>query len=82
MHIYATADYVFNLSETTKFKPAVMVKTIIGGPLALDVSANFLFHEKFTLGAYRWSAAVSGLVGFQLSDSIRQATPMIMDFKN
>ena len=71
MHIYATAGYVFNLSETTKFKPAVMVKTIIGGPLALDVSANFLFHEKFTLGAaYRWSAAVSGLVGFQLSDSI------------
>ncbi len=71
MHLYATAGYVFDLSSSTKFKPAVMAKMVSGAPLALDVSANFLFNEKFTIGAaYRWSAAVSGLVGFQISDSI------------
>lgn len=71
MHLYATAGYVFNLSDRTKFKPAILTKLVYGAPLALDVSANFLFNEKFTIGAaYRWSAAVSGLVGFQISDSI------------
>ena len=37
----------------------------------MDVSASFLFNDKFSFGAaYRWDAAVSGLVGFQLSDQI------------
>ncbi|MDC0380421.1 type IX secretion system membrane protein PorP/SprF [Flavobacteriaceae bacterium] len=71
MHLFATAGYVFDLSSSTKFKPAVMAKMVSGAPLALDLSANFLFNEKFTLGAaYRWSAAVSALAGFQVSDSV------------
>lgn len=71
MHLFATAGYVFDLSSSTKFKPAVMAKMVSGTPLALDVSANFLFNDKFTLGAaYRWSAAVSALAGFQVSDSV------------
>lgn len=42
-----------------------MAKMVLGTPLALDVSANFLFNDKFTLGAaYRWSAAVSALAIF------------------
>ena len=54
-----------------KFKPATLVKAVSGSPLQWDVSANFLINEKFTLGAaYRWSAALSGLVGFQASNEI------------
>ena len=42
-----------------------------GAPLQVDVSANFLIKEKITLGAaYRWSAAFSGIVGFQVSDRL------------
>ncbi len=68
---YAIAGYVFDLSSNIKFKPAVLGKLISGAPLAVDVSGNFLFYDKFTLGAaYRWDAAVSGLVGFQLSKDI------------
>jgi len=71
MHVFATAGYVFDLSYSTKFKPAVMAKMVAGAPLALDVSANFLFNEKFTLGAaYRWDAAVSILAGFQVSNHV------------
>jgi hypothetical protein len=34
------------------------------------LSGNFLINEKFTVGlAYRWSAAISTMVGFQVSDS-------------
>lgn len=71
IHLFATAGYVFDLSGSTKFKPAVMAKMVSGAPLTLDLSANFLFNEKFTFGAaYRWDAAVSALAGFQVSDSV------------
>ena len=61
---------VFELSPTLKFKPAVLSKMVTGTPLQLDLSANFMFHEKLVLGlAYRWNSAVSGLAGFQVSDN-------------
>ena len=48
-----------------------MVKFVNGSPLQIDLSANFLINEKFTLGAaYRFDAAVSALVGFQVTDGI------------
>ncbi|MFC4739872.1 type IX secretion system membrane protein PorP/SprF, partial [Flavobacterium ponti] len=41
-----------------------------GAPLQVDVSGNFLFNEKFTIGAaYRWSAAMSAMVGFQATEN-------------
>ncbi|MCB0452470.1 MAG: type IX secretion system membrane protein PorP/SprF [Aequorivita sp.] len=71
MHYYLIAGYVFNLSDNLKFKPATLFKMVSGSPLQADVSANFLIYDKFTLGAaYRWSAAMSGLVGFQATDQI------------
>jgi hypothetical protein len=48
-----------------------MGKAVGGAPLQADVSLNALFNEKFTLGvAYRWSAALSAMAGFQVSDRI------------
>lgn len=71
LHYYALAGYVFDLGESVKFKPSVMVKAVQGAPLAYDLSANFMFIEKFTVGAaYRWDDSVSGLIGFQVSNSI------------
>lgn len=69
LHYFFIAGYVFNLSDNVKFKPATMVKWVSGSPLQADISANFLFNEKFTLGAaYRWDAAASALAGFQISN--------------
>ena len=71
IHYYALAGYVIPLSYNVKFKPSTMVKMVVGAPLQVDVSANFMFYDKFTIGAaYRWSAALSGLVGFQVSDGL------------
>jgi type IX secretion system PorP/SprF family membrane protein len=71
LHYFLIAGYVFDLSDNLKFKPATLVKAVSGSPLQWDVSANFLIHEKFTVGAaYRWSAAMSAMVGFQASDEI------------
>ena len=69
LHYYIIGGYVFNLSDNLKFKPAVLNKIVLGAPAQVDLSANFLFNEKFTAGiAYRLSGAVSGLLGFQLTD--------------
>lgn len=71
-HMYAMAGYVFDINPYLRFKPAVLAKIVSGAPVAVDMSANFLINEKFTLGAgYRWDAAVSALAGFQLTDGIQ-----------
>ena len=71
MHIYFIGGYVFDLNSDLEFKPAFLTKAVSGAPLAVDLSANFRYRERFTLGAaYRWDAAWSGLLGFQVSDNI------------
>jgi len=70
INYYLIAGYVFNLDrlEYMKFKPAIMTKMVEGAPLQVDVSGNFMFNDKFVLGlAYRWSASVSAMAGFQVT---------------
>jgi type IX secretion system PorP/SprF family membrane protein len=71
MHAYLIGGYVWDLNYDLKFKPAFLLKAVAGAPLQVDMSANMLINETFSLGAaYRWSAAISGLVGFQISRSL------------
>ncbi|SHM13917.1 PorP/SprF family type IX secretion system membrane protein [Flavobacterium chilense] len=73
INYYFIAGYVFDLDryETIKFKPAILTKMVEGSPLQVDASANFMFNEKFVIGlAYRWSASISALAGFQITDSL------------
>lgn len=68
---YLIAGYVFDLNNYIKFKPAVLTKMVKGAPLQTDVSGNFMFNDKFVVGlAYRWSAALSAMVGFQVSEGL------------
>jgi len=71
MNFYAIGGYVFDISQNVKFKPAFLTKLVTGSPLQVDASANFLFMDKFMLGAaYRWDAAVSAMAGFQVTDGL------------
>ncbi|WP_254097178.1 type IX secretion system membrane protein PorP/SprF [Aquimarina sp. Aq107] len=71
INYYLIAGHVFDLSDTVKFKPAILSKLVFGAPLQVDLSANFLLYDKLTLGVgYRWSAAFSAMAGFQISDSL------------
>jgi type IX secretion system PorP/SprF family membrane protein len=71
INYYLIGGYVFDINSTLKFKPAVLTKMVIGAPLQVDLSGNFMFNEKFVVGvAYRWSAALSAMVGFQISDGM------------
>ena len=69
LNLYLITGYVWDLNPVLKFKPTLLTKAVQGAPLQVDLSANFMFNEKFIGGvAYRWDAAFSGLVGFMLSD--------------
>jgi type IX secretion system PorP/SprF family membrane protein len=69
LNFYFIGGYVFDLTPSLKFKPAVLTKLVEGAPLQLDVSGNFLINERFVLGAaWRWDAAVSAMAGFQITD--------------
>lgn len=69
LNLYLITGYVFDLNRDLKLKPAMLLKAVQGAPLQADLSATFLLRDKFSFGAaYRWSAAVSALVGMQISD--------------
>lgn len=71
LNLYLIAGYVFDIIPSLKFKPTFLAKVVKGAPLQVDVSGNFLINEKFVLGvAWRWSAAVSLMAGFQVSDGL------------
>ncbi|MEC4051158.1 type IX secretion system membrane protein PorP/SprF [Flavobacterium sp. SUN046] len=71
MNLYLIGGYVFDINANLKFKPAFLAKEVDGAPLQLDLSGNFLINDKFVIGAaWRWSAAVSAMAGFQINDGL------------
>ncbi len=65
------AGYVFDISDRTKFKPAVLLNYLPGIPVNLNLSANFLFLDALTVGAnYRINNSISGVMGLQVSNSM------------
>jgi len=69
MNFYFITGYVWDLNPNLKFKPTLLTKLVTGAPLQVDLSANFMLSEKFILGAaYRWDAAFSALLGFNISN--------------
>jgi len=71
MHGYLIAGYVIDeIHEDIKFKPAILAKVVEGAPIQMDVTANFMFQDKFVVGlAYRWTSALSALAGFQINNN-------------
>ncbi|MFT5236475.1 MAG: type IX secretion system PorP/SprF family membrane protein [Flavobacteriaceae bacterium] len=71
VNYYFISGHTLDLTDNILFKPAILVKLVQGAPLQADLSANFLINKRFTFGAaYRWSAALSALAGFQITDQL------------
>ncbi|MEN9908265.1 MAG: hypothetical protein RLZZ540_1414 [Bacteroidota bacterium] len=71
LHYYLMGGYVFDVSPTVKIKPSILTKMVSGAPLQVDLSANVLLQDKFTLGlSYRWSAAATAMAGIQVTDGL------------
>ncbi len=63
--------YVFEISDRSKFKPAVLLNVLPGAPVNVNLSANFLFLDAVTLGAnYRIDNSISGVFGIQVSNGM------------
>jgi len=71
-HLYITSGLVLDLTPLIKFKPSMLVKTVIGAPVEVDFNANIILDDKLWLGAsYRSFDAVSALVDFQINPQMR-----------
>ncbi len=71
LHYYLIGGYVFELSPTVKLKPSFLTKMVSGAPVQVDVSANVLLQDKFSLGlSWRWSAAATAMAGIQVSNGL------------
>ncbi len=70
-HYFLTGGYVFDLGVYHKFKPTFLVKAVQGAPVSFDLTANFLFFEKFWLGAmYRHTDAVGALMQYHITNEL------------
>ncbi|HEX9152377.1 MAG TPA: type IX secretion system membrane protein PorP/SprF [Flavobacterium sp.] len=71
-HYFLTAGYVFDINYELKFKPSFMLKSAFNVSPSLDVSANFLYLEKFELGAtYRLEDSFGAMINFAITPELR-----------
>lgn len=71
-HYFLTGGYVFDLSQKVKFKPFFMLKSAFSAPTSLDVSANFLFNDKFEIGGtYRLEDSFGAMVNYAITPNVR-----------
>jgi type IX secretion system PorP/SprF family membrane protein len=71
-HFFLTSGYVFDLSESLKYKPSVMAKGVSGSPVSIDISNNFLINDRLELGLnYRVDDSLSALINFGVTPDLR-----------
>lgn len=71
-HYFLTGGYVFDLNPNLKFKPFAMVKSAFNAPTSFDVSTNFLFNNKFEIGAtYRLEDSFGAMVNYAITPNLR-----------
>ena len=71
-HYFLTGGYVFDLTPSLKFKPFAMIKSAFNAPTSLDVSTNFLYIEKFELGAtYRLDDSFGLMVNYAITPNLK-----------
>ncbi|MCO6147829.1 type IX secretion system membrane protein PorP/SprF [Flavobacterium sp. NRK1] len=71
-HYFITGGYVFQLNDNLKMKPSFMVKSAFGVSPSIDGSLNFLFFERFEIGAtYRLDDSFGGMVNYAITPNLR-----------
>ncbi len=69
---YLMGGIVKRLSHSVKFAPSVLFSYNPNAPFEMNFNANFIFLEKFWLGAsYRLGDSVDALAMFQINDQFR-----------
>jgi len=68
-HYFFITGAVFDLSDNVKLKPTLLGKVTPNAPIQGDVTAEFLFYEKFRAGImFRSGDALGALLGMQITE--------------
>ena len=71
-HYFLTGGYVFQLTDNLKMKPSFMLKSAFDVSPSVDGSLNFLFFERFEIGAtYRIDDSFGGMVNYAITPSLK-----------
>lgn len=67
-HYFLIAGTMLKINNNLSFKPTTLIKVTAGAPIQADVTASFIFMQKFLLGAmFRSGDATGALIGFDIS---------------
>ncbi|MCH2084290.1 MAG: type IX secretion system membrane protein PorP/SprF [Saprospiraceae bacterium] len=78
-HMYLMGGFTIELNELVQMQPQLLLKYVAGAPFDGDINTNFIFDERYTIGAsYRLGGSrtsgigesVSLLLGLQISDDL------------
>jgi len=71
-YAYLLGGYFFGRQRQVRFKPTMLIKAALGEPISVDVAANWLFYDKFWIGAmYRTDNTAAALIQFVMMKSMR-----------
>jgi len=70
-HYFFMAGYVFEINHDWAFKPSFIEKVVTGAPISTDITAQFLYKNRFWLGAsYRVGDAIAFLFQTKINDQL------------
>lgn len=70
IHFFVNSGMMLYINDSVLFEPVAMTKVVVGAPMTVDVSANFLFYRKFRFGVnYRLGNAMGALIGLKIGSS-------------
>lgn len=70
-HFYTIAGWMLPLTTNLNLKPTTLLKITQGAPIEADFSMEFLFYEKFALGAmYRTGDAMGLLLSYAITEHL------------
>jgi len=71
-HYFISSGYVFDLNESLKLKPNLLVKAVENAPVEFDVNANLLIKEIIWVGvSWRSFDSFDALIQFQLTSQFQ-----------
>jgi len=71
-HMFLGGGMVVDINNYIKFKPTALLRLVDGAPPSADITANFLFYDKFWAGLmYRTSDAVGMIFQYEINNRLR-----------
>lgn len=82
-HYFGILGAVFPIAQNVELKPTTYVKVTAGAPIEADLTANFIFNNKFILGVMgRTGDAAGVLLGLNITEQLTAGYSFDYSFTN